>query len=112
MDKNEREKKLLYELAMENGGQYHFQQIDKMKESYFIQRQEDTYIREYAFETLPELMNELNALWNQDGIMEQVKRVIGVAAMKNKPVKTVKDKSEMESREDKEEKLPVYIYNF
>ena len=112
MDKNEREKKKLYEFGVENCKRYHFQEIDKTKESYFIQREEESYIREYKFETLPELMNELSTLWNGDEMMEQIKKVIGVAAMKNKPVKKSQKKTEGEKQEDKEEKLPAFIYNF
>lgn len=112
MDKNEREKKMLYEFGVENCKQYHFQEIDEKKESYFLKRKEDSYIREYAFETLPEFMEELNTLWNDDEMMERIKKVIGVAAIKNKPIKKIREKIEEEGQEDKEEKLPAFIYNF
>lgn len=112
MDKNEREKKMLYEFGVENCQRYHFEEIDKKKESYFIKREEDSYIREYAVETLPELMKELNTLWGDDEMMGRIKKVIGVAAMKNKPVKKAQEKTGGEKQEDKEEKLPAFIYNF
>ncbi len=111
MDKNEKEKAMLYEFGVENCERYHFQGIDRMSESYFIQRKEDSYIKEYAFETLPELMKELNTLWNDDEMLGRIKKVIGVAAMKNKPVKITEGKTEEKEQESKEE-LPPFIYNF
>lgn len=117
MDKNDKEKKLLYNWAVKNCSSYRFQQIDKSKESYFMQREcmdEDSSIREYAFEDLPEFMEELNALWGDDEVMKQIKKVIGIAAIKNKiSSSTVADIcNDSGSNSDNIEKLPMYIYNF
>ena len=51
MDKNEKEKQMLFEWGKKNSQEYDFQGMDKMKKSYFVQRQEDIYIRENMFET-------------------------------------------------------------
>lgn len=110
MEKNEREKQMLLEWGKENASKYVFQQINRNKESYFTQRQSDSYIREYSFEKLPEFMEELDAMWGSDETMGQIKKVVGVAAMKNKPTKVIEEKSE--KREEAEEILPAFIYNF
>lgn len=117
MDKNEKEKQLLYEWAVQNSWRYHFQAIDNSKESYFMQR-ESQYkglgIREYAFESLPEFMKELDKLWKDDEVMEKIKKAISIAAIKNKV--TFYNFSNTASFEEKRvadtETLPMYIYNF
>lgn len=117
MDKNNREKEMLYQWAKANSGDFCFQEIDRSKESYFMQRNFDVdsgqYIREYAIETLPEFMKELDTLWRTDEIMCQVKKIIGVAALKNKPVKLEKqEESGLEYKTELKDKLSVFIYNF
>lgn len=119
MNKNEKEKKLLYEWGVQNTEKYCFDDIDKGKKSYYVKRDDDmkSYIKEYGFEILPELMTELDALWGDDEVMNQIKRVIGIAALKNKPLKAVAgdtgmDDSEKKSSKETEDKLPAFIYNF
>lgn len=112
MNKNEREKQMLYEWGMKNCAEDFFGQIDKTKESYFLKKPDSSYVREYAFETFPEVMEELNMLWENDGTMEQIKKVIGVAAMKSKPVRRDEEKERVKEQTDQGEKLPVFIYNF
>lgn len=116
MDKNEREKQTLYAWGTQN--KFHFSQIDKEKPSYFVKREnrENSYIKEYGFETLPQLSKELDALWGNDEMMDSVKNVVMVAAMKNKPSQTAVEKEdkrkEKNGGQETEDKLPVYIYNF
>lgn len=114
MQKNEREKQMLYEWGIHNGSEDIFMQIDPVKKSYFQQRTSDTYIKEYSFNTILEFMEELNILWENDEKMEGIKKVVGVAAMKNKPTKmeNVKEKEQVKDQVKQEEKLPVFIYNF
>ncbi len=124
MKKNEKEKQMLYDWGLQNNLQYHFPIIEKEKNSYFIKREGDSdrhlYIREYGFEVLPELMKELDLLWENDAVMGSAKKIVGVAAMKNKALEhTMKqdndDKAAIEEsikESDDKEKLPMYIYNF
>ena len=112
MQKNEREKQMLYEWGTHNGSEDIFIQIDPFKKSYFQQRTSDTYIKEYSFNTILEFMEELNILWKNDEKMESIKKVAGVAAMKNKPAKMQKEKEQIKDHVKQEEKLPVFIYNF
>lgn len=111
MQKNEREKQMLYEWGVNNHRDV-FMQMDHVKESYFQQRTSNLYIKEYSFETLSELKEELDALWENDEEMESIKKVVGVAAVKNKPVKIEKEKEQVKTQSKQEEKLPVFIYNF
>lgn len=117
MDKNSREKDMLYQWAQSNNKSYCFQEIDNTKESYFEQRMgsadSERYIREYTMESLPELTKELDALWGADDIMCHVKKAIGVAALKNKPVKSdSRETAKVDIKAKTQEKLPVFIYNF
>ncbi len=115
MDRNAREKDMLYEWGVKNAGSYDFQKIDKTKDSYFIKRKgnEEQYIREYAVETLPEIMKELDRMWGDDEIMDQIKKVIGVASLKNKPDKIlVKEENMIDGKKEVKSKLPEFIYNF
>lgn len=120
MDKNEKEKKMLYEWGTKNSSLYQKQKEDKGSDSYYIKRDvsKNIYIREYGFETLPELINELDHLWENDEVMEQIKHVIGIASLKNKPGKAALKEAETDDekraidKENAENKLPVFIYNF
>lgn len=118
MDKNETEKKKLKEWGLKNCQKYQFQGIDKERESYFVEMEKRPYIREYGFETLPQFMEELNRLWENQEVMEPVKKIVGVAAMKNRILKdSFKEYGESMAVNDRDkangqEKLPEYIYNF
>lgn len=116
MGKNDKEKQMLYEWAKTNGIGYHFQDIDPNRKSYFIQRgAEDgsnSYIRKYGFETLPEFIKELNILWKNENVAESIKKAVGVAAIKNKPVKVKQETAWTNDKEEPQDKLPVFIYNF
>lgn len=116
MDKNEKERHLLLKWGAENAAAYQFQPIDQSGNSYFIQREEDTnknsYIREYGFETLPELVEELDVLWEADEMMSSIKRVAAIAALKNKPSKATQYTTVEEDKKGTESKLPAFIYNF
>lgn len=53
MGKNDKEKDLLYEWGVTNHDAYQFMTIDKDAKSYFRNRQNHNYLREYYFGTLP-----------------------------------------------------------
>lgn len=110
MDKCKQEKEKLYNLACSYQHNY-YTQIDSSKESYFINREETTYIREYGFGTLPELKEELNRMWEKDSVMQECLKVVLVSALKLKP-QGAGENHVQRSEEYGEEKLPAYIYNF
>lgn len=116
MGKNDKEKQMLYEWGNTNGIDYHFQEVAQEKKSYYIQREtEDTgnsYIREYGFETMPEFMKELDSLWVNEKVTESIKKVVGVAAIKNKPVGVIQKAVGTINKEETQDKLPAFIYNF
>lgn len=117
MDKNSREKDMLYQWAKSNSESECFQEIDKTRESYFEQRKSvsdsSQYIREYEIETLPDLMKEIDTLWGADEVMCQIKKAIGVAALKNKPIKPdSQGETKAANKTKSKDKLPVFIYNF
>lgn len=105
---------MLYQWARENSGSFFFQEIDTSKESYFVQRDFDVdssqYIREYTIESLPEFMKELDILWGTDEIMCQIKKTVGVAALKNKPQN--REELKEEPPIGLKNKLSMFIYNF
>lgn len=112
MDRNVKEKNILHEWSEKNNSVYRFPEIEKEKKSYFINRQELPYIRGYGFETLPELFQELDHMWKGEKCMEQIKKAVGVAAIKNKPSEEIHKKEEMNHTDKVEDMLPEFIYNF
>ncbi|MCM1154145.1 MAG: hypothetical protein NC489_15155 [Ruminococcus flavefaciens] len=109
---NEKEKNMLREWAEKNNFVYQFSKIEKEKESYFIQCQESSYIREYGFETLSELFQELDCMWQGEKCMEQIKKAVGVATLKNKPSEEIPKQVEKSHTDEAREVLPEFIYNF
>lgn len=116
MGKNDKEKQMLYEWAKTRGIDYHFPGIDLNRKSYFIQRgtedSSNSYIREYGFETLPELMKELNVVQENEKVTASIKKAVGVASIKNKPVKVKQKTTWTINKEEPQDKPPVFIYNF
>ncbi len=120
MDKSQREKESLCNFgvnAPEGGGFKHFTEIDKKQESYYIPKSEGGYLTEYDFETLPELKKMLDGLWNVKPHLQEIMKVVLVAAMKNKPLEMNKGilEEKLESggqNSHTSDKLPAFIYNF
>ncbi len=110
MEKIQNENDKLYDIAC-NYQRNYYTENGCIKESYFVKREEDSYIREYGFETLPELKDELKKMWNEDVVMQECMQTVLVSALKLKPVEG-KDGETRNGGEDKSEKLPGYIYNF
>lgn len=112
MERNNKEKNMLYEWGLKYQDQNVFQKIDLNKESYFKERQKSVVLTEYGFETFPELVNLLDNMWGEDMVLGQIKRVVGVAALKNKPIDRIQKEVGGAAEEKKENILPSYIYNF
>lgn len=112
MDRNDKEKSLFAEWAKTVRGDYFMPVQDTG--SYFIKRDQTEYIREYSLETVPELRDELEVLWDGDKNMESVLTAVLAAAIKNKPrgqerAGTAENISKVS---ETTEELPIYIYNF
>lgn len=113
-DRNQGEKEKMYQWACDNHTEEleekYFTKIDKTCESYFEKKlRQETYCREYHFQTMPELRSELEVMWEKDEMMEQVEKAVLVAAMKNKPRLRFDGQSKREVRTDQ---LSSFIYNF
>lgn len=108
MDKCEREKEILYNFKLENAGNLHcqFYEKDQNADSYFELCEEEDYLAEYHFETLPQLREMLLKLWKNEEEMKSVMNPILAAAMKNKPLS---DESIIKRTEDG---MQTFIYNF
>lgn len=114
MDKNEKERKLLGEWAVSNYAGSSFL-YEPHTESCFIKRgQDEKYIWEYDFESVPEIRNLLEEQWKEDKEMEKILTVVLAAMIKNKPKPKkggCEECPEQNVYEDAEA-LPMYIYNF
>lgn len=113
MDRNAKEKELIRDWAKKviNEGGLN----DSDTSSYFVKRgQNEKYILEYDFESVPQLRDLLEEQWEDDKDLEKILTAVLVAAIKNKPktndVRNVDSPKQIER--DDAEKLPVYIYNF
>jgi len=112
MDKCEREKTLLEEWAKENMHRYQFPQIDIANETYFMPVRDKNGIREYNISTLPDIREELESMWHDDIHMQDIIKIVGVAAMKNKPKDTVSNRQNGKNLDSTQEQLMPFIYNF
>lgn len=112
MGKSDREKAFFTEWAKNSQEDYFISVQDTA--SYFVKRVQTEYIREYSLETVPELRDELEALWEGDKNMESVLTAVLAAAIKNKPRRQeITDTGENVSKaSETKEELPMYIYNF
>lgn len=115
MGKNDKEKNLIYEWGIEKQDAYRFMEINKDLESYFQDRKDHNYLREYYFDTLPELREYLRLLWKEESYMEDILQPVLVASMKNRAEtsKVSKDSEPIgKTSYENKEKMPAYIYNF
>lgn len=113
MDKNQLEKENIYKWGSEHTCkemvETYFTKIDKSMQTYFIPRESTDFLTSYEFETLPELEILLDELWKEEKFMKDIEKICLIAAMKNKPTHTEKNKS---GNINPKEQLPQYIYNF
>lgn len=116
MDKNEKEKELFYQWSLKKNPQDNetFCRPDKQTDSYFVLKTSDKYIREYGFETVPELEEELDKMWENQPHLQEIEKAVLVASIKNKPRKIEEaPKVDLDKKEKNiKEKMPAYIYNF
>lgn len=78
----DKEMKMLYDWSIRHKGSYKYTEENKDAKSYFIKHEKDEYIGEYGFETIVNLKTELGFLWSGDEVMEEIMKVVAVAAMK------------------------------
>ena len=112
MDMNSKEKEKIYEWACDAGPDIEnsFTTIDKACDTYYEKRNDEQYIKEYFYQTVPELKQELEALWGDSSYMKTVMQYVLVAAIKNKPREN--EKSEENQEAQNAEQIKAYIYNF
>ncbi len=117
MDSDKKEKEFIFEWACRNESEELeksiFSSFMQDADSYFIKReQEDNYLHEYKFQTLPELRAALEKMWEGETHMDAVLKPVLVGAFKKKVVlKEENTDSEFDDIQ-KKEKLSPYIYNF
>lgn len=105
-----REREMFYhlELDMPDGWEETFDFAHKDKDSYYVLRGRQEYLMEYGFETLPQLKEILDKLWENDSCVKNIEKTVLVAAIKNKPKQETR-----ESRErDTDGCMPEFVYNF
>lgn len=109
MDKCIKEKESLYQLRLNGIDKItdSFHRFDSNEDTYFMAYPERNYLMDYYFETLPQLREKLSDIWKNEEYMKDVLKTVLSAAMKNKPVET-----DDIVRQDIEETIPTYIYNF
>ncbi len=110
MDINQKEKELFadwYKQVENDENIYAFPKFDENAESFFVKHQNDNYLMEYDFDSLPEVKSKLQEMWEGQEYMQKITTPVLVATMKNKPV------SDNAKKDDKPENvLPSFIYNF
>lgn len=99
-----KEIRIFFDWSVRNEGNYSYTKVDKNIESYFVKYDRKEYIKEYGFETIVELKEELTQMWLGAKYMEEVIKPVAVAAMKNQP----KD----DGNKNKTEVLNEFIYIF
>lgn len=108
MDKSRKEKELLFLW----GAQTHlstdvFPQINRECQSYFDISTSREYLTEYQFEGLDGLKSYIEEVFGENNRVGDIKQVLFVSAMKNKP-----KQSNLKKRMDDNDMIPAYIYNF
>lgn len=116
MDKNIKEKERLFQWAckynstevMENI----FTPIDQNQDSYFTKREEnENYLREYQFQQLPELRNELEKLWHEEAYMMEIMTTVLAGVYKNR-IEICEESGQAVTEIKDTEELSPYIYSF
>lgn len=105
-----REREMLYhlELDMSDGWEKSFDFTHKEKESYYVLQDKHEYLMEYGFETVPQLKEILDGLWENKSYMQNIEKTVLAAAIKNKPKQEVRESTE----KDTDGYMPEFIYNF
>lgn len=110
MDINKKEKELFANWHKQSGNDaYAFPGFEDDSESFFIKHNNDNYLMEYDFDSLPELKEKLQNMWQGQECMEKIITPVLVATMKNKPDENLSDDV---TKDDDRSNLPEFIYNF
>lgn len=114
MDKNKREKDRLLEMACrQEPDRSCFTLPEKNVGTYFLERKDNIYLKEYEFETVPQLRSLLQKEAGFDRGQEELLKMITVAAFKNqfrKEVISMENENNAVQAEPREA-LPAFIYN-
>lgn len=114
MNKNQREKDILLQmadLAARHTGCFTVPERDA--DTYFVEKTDHDYLREYGFETVPELRNLLQTEMELDNKQDELLlKMMTIAAFKNRNETNNKGGTE-EQRDipERHDTLPSYIYN-
>lgn len=105
-----REQEMLYhlELDMLDGWKKTFDFTHKEKDSYYVLHDKHEYLMEYGFETIPQLKEMLDRLWENEQYMQDIEKMVLAAAIKNKPKQEVRESLER----DADGYMPEFVYNF
>lgn len=105
-----REREMLYhlELDMSDGWEKSFDFTHKEKDSYYVLQDKHEYLMEYGFETVPQLKEVLDRLWENEQYMQDIEKMVLAAAIKNKP----KQEERVCAERDAHGYMPEFIYNF
>jgi len=105
--KNNFEKEKLYQWACDNDD---FREVlkDKNVDSYFEIKDHENYLREYKIENAKDVRLLVEELCNTNRRYEDIKKVITVAALKNR----VEQNNREVGNDEYQEALPTFIYNF
>lgn len=110
MDKNRKEKDLLLLWGTKNHSSTDvFPQINKECQSYFELSTSREYLTEYQFDGLDEFKRYIEEVFGENNRTEDLKQVLFIAAMKNKPKHGGLEKP-IDYSDDNT--IPAYIYNF
>ena len=105
-----REREVLYhlELDMPDGWEKSFDFMYKEKDSYYVLQDKHEYLMEYGFETVPQLKEMLDRLWENEQYMQDIEKTVLAASIKNKP----KQEERENTKRDADGYMPEFIYNF
>lgn len=102
------EKRGLYEWACKHSNVFRFTEIDKSKDTYYEMFDNVDNVREFGFESVPELVEELDKLWMGQPVFDSVKKICAVAAFKRELF--LEDSSKKEKQDLIE--IPEFVYIF
>lgn len=117
---NQKEKEKIYQWACayekSDPGLTHsvFTGKDEKQSTYFTACKNTVHLKEYGFDTVTELKDQLKNLWENEPYMQEMITVVCVATFKNRNrTREIKESGQdVDGTYRKEAVLPSYIYNF
>lgn len=103
ISRNEIKKLKSWAVLEKDNGLFYTNKSGEMETFWVTRKQENTYIMEYSFETLPEFEKLCNKVL-KERMKESVQRIVSVATFKNMPQDGMEGK--------RQEELPEYRYTF